>query len=349
MKVRALLPWVSAVLAIVASLAAALSASAAPSKSGATAHEVARRHRHRRSERQGLQPALRTSGSSARRGSWRSRAARTSRLGQRLHPEPAHGGAERLRPRDRRRVPDVRAARQGRGGVPEHEVREHRRPVRHRSHAKPSNVRGLIFKEQEAGYLVGYIAGLVVKDQPGADVISAVGANKVPAIVEVHRRVQGGRQAREQARQGPRQLRPGPDVRRPGEVQGDRRSTRSRAARRSSSWSQVSAASARLTAAKERKIWGIGVDADQGFLGKHILTSATKRVDVAVYQTIQAFRATRAGSAAASTRSSTSRTAASAYGKLSTRLPKAKRKEYGTKVEKIRKLIASGKIKPPTK
>ena len=32
---------------------------------------------------------------------------------------------------------------------------------------------------------------------------------------------------------------------------------------------------------------GIGVDADQGFLGEHVLTSALKKVDVAVFQTIQ--------------------------------------------------------------
>jgi basic membrane protein A and related proteins len=50
--------------------------------------------------------------------------------------------------------------------------------------SKPRNVRGLIFKEQEAGYLVGYLAGLRIKDEPGRDVISAVGANKVPAIVK---------------------------------------------------------------------------------------------------------------------------------------------------------------------
>jgi basic membrane protein A and related proteins len=30
---------------------------------------------------------------------------------------------------------------------------------------------------------------------------------------------------------------------------------------------------------------GIGVDADQSFLGPHILTSATKKVDVAVFDT----------------------------------------------------------------
>src|SRR5947207_1341918 len=49
--------------------------------------------------------------------------------------------------------------------------------------SKPTNVRGIQFKEQEAGYLVGYLAGLVLKQQPGPDVASAIGANTVPAIV----------------------------------------------------------------------------------------------------------------------------------------------------------------------
>ena len=42
-----------------------------------------------------------------------------------------------------------------------------------------------------------------------------------------------------------------------------------------------------LQAAKEEGVFGIGVDADQSFLGDHILTSALKKVDVAVFQTIQ--------------------------------------------------------------
>ncbi len=37
-----------------------------------------------------------------------------------------------------------------------------------------------------------------------------------------------------------------------------------------------------LSAAKDEGIWGIGVDADQLYLGKHMLTSALKRVDRAV-------------------------------------------------------------------
>ena len=42
-----------------------------------------------------------------------------------------------------------------------------------------------------------------------------------------------------------------------------------------------------LDAAKEAGIWGIGVDVDQAYLGKHILTSAVKRVDTGVYLAIK--------------------------------------------------------------
>ena len=42
-----------------------------------------------------------------------------------------------------------------------------------------------------------------------------------------------------------------------------------------------------LDAAREKGVWGIGVDADQGFLGPYILTSAEKRVDTAVFDAIR--------------------------------------------------------------
>ena len=47
----------------------------------------------------------------------------------------------------------------------------------------PTNVRGLFFKEQEAGYLVGYLAGLQAKNVPnGSGVIAAVGGLKIPPV-----------------------------------------------------------------------------------------------------------------------------------------------------------------------
>ena len=45
-----------------------------------------------------------------------------------------------------------------------------------------------------------------------------------------------------------------------------------------------------LNAAGERDRWGIGVDADQSFLGPHILTSAQKGVDSAVFLTIRSIQ-----------------------------------------------------------
>ena len=44
---------------------------------------------------------------------------------------------------------------------------------------------------------------------------------------------------------------------------------------------------AMINAAKEKGVWGIGVDADQSYLGPQVLTSAMKRVDTSVYSTIE--------------------------------------------------------------
>ena len=43
-----------------------------------------------------------------------------------------------------------------------------------------------------------------------------------------------------------------------------------------------------LDAAKEKGVQGIGVDADQAYLGDHIMTSALKKVDQAVFDEIKA-------------------------------------------------------------
>ena len=42
-----------------------------------------------------------------------------------------------------------------------------------------------------------------------------------------------------------------------------------------------------LDAAKEKAVWGIGVDADQAYVNKRVLTSAQKKVDIAVYTAIK--------------------------------------------------------------
>ncbi len=47
--------------------------------------------------------------------------------------------------------------------------------------SKPANVEGLLFKEQEAGYLAGYMAGLYGKDND-AKMIGSVGGQKIPPV-----------------------------------------------------------------------------------------------------------------------------------------------------------------------
>ena len=42
-----------------------------------------------------------------------------------------------------------------------------------------------------------------------------------------------------------------------------------------------------MSPAKQDSVWGIGVDADQSYLGPQVLTSAMKRVDTSVYATIK--------------------------------------------------------------
>jgi basic membrane protein A and related proteins len=45
-----------------------------------------------------------------------------------------------------------------------------------------------------------------------------------------------------------------------------------------------------LDAADQKGVFGIGVDADQGYIHSSVITSALKRVDVAVYDTIKSFQ-----------------------------------------------------------
>jgi basic membrane protein A len=149
---------------------------------------------------------------------------------------------------------------------------------------KPTNVEGLLFKEQEVGYLVGYLAALSAKRE-GATAISAVGGFKEPPV---DRYIAGYRAGAEKAV-------PGTKVTWAYSSDWD-----DQAKCKELALNQIAAGSkvvfqvaggcglGALNAAKERGVWGIGVDADQSFLGPHVLTSALKGVDEAVFQTIRA-------------------------------------------------------------
>jgi basic membrane protein A and related proteins len=104
-----------------------------------------------------------------------------------------------------------------------------------------------------------------------------------------------------------------------------------------------------LTAAKQAHIWGIGVDANQGFLGKFMLTSALKKVDVAVYDAIKTYNKNPNGLKGNADTTFTVKNGGVGYAPLSTKVSKKDRVFILKKVKAIAKMIASGKIKPPTK
>ena len=144
--------------------------------------------------------------------------------------------------------------------------------------SKPKNVEGLLFKEAEAGYLAGYVAALYAKDE-GKDTISSVGGEKIPPVDAYIAGYQAG--AKEAV----------PEIKTLNAYSQD---FVDQAKCKELGLNQIAEGSAvvfqvagqcglgALDAAKEKSMQGIGVDADQGYLGEHILTSAQKKVDVAV-------------------------------------------------------------------
>jgi basic membrane protein A and related proteins len=148
----------------------------------------------------------------------------------------------------------------------------------------PANVRGLLFKENEAGYLVGTAAGLYVKDKGGDQVVSSVGGQKVPAVDAFIAGYEAGAK------------KANPDVKTLSGYSEDfvkQNLCKELALNHIAEGAQVVFAVAgqcglgALDAAKERNLQGLGVDPDQGYLGSHVMTSAIKKVDVAVFDTIK--------------------------------------------------------------
>ncbi|MGN6798783.1 MAG: BMP family lipoprotein [Gaiellaceae bacterium] len=145
------------------------------------------------------------------------------------------------------------------------------------------NVEGLLFKEQEAGYLAGYAAGLAAKDR-GGKAVSSVGGQKQPPVDRYIAGFQAGAKA----------AFPGVQT-----MNGYSNDFETLALCKEVALNQLASGSVvvfqvaggcglgALDAAKEKAVWGVGVDADQGYLGSYVLTSALKRVDTSVFDAIK--------------------------------------------------------------
>ena len=149
------------------------------------------------------------------------------------------------------------------------------------------NVRGLTFATNENSYMIGCLAALMVERQGGRQAISAVGGIKLPTVdIFIAGYRAGARQCN-------------PDIQVLIGYSQDfvaqdkcKEVALNQIARGSQVVFQVAGGCGlgALDAARERGKWGIGVDRDQSDLGPHILTSAVKRVDTSVFETVKAIQ-----------------------------------------------------------
>ncbi len=158
-----------------------------------------------------------------------------------------------------------------------------------------ANVAPLFFKEQEAGCLVGAVAGQMEVDGKakvphllGANTIAAIGGLSIPPV---NRYIAGYKFCATKV---------DPTVKVIINYSQDFAAT---AKCKDIATSQIDQHQAdiifqvaggcgvgALDAANSKGVYGIGVDADQGYLYSSVITSALKKVDVAVYDTIDSFQ-----------------------------------------------------------
>ncbi len=200
------------------------------------------------------------------------------------------------------------------------------------------NFEGLIFAENEVGYEAGYIAALMAQNDHSTTV-SSVGGIPVPAVVRYIAGFQSG--AKKAV----------PSIR---VLNGYSQDFVAQDKCKNIALDQISKGSdvvfqvaggcglGVLDAAKEKKVWGIGVDADQAYVNERVLTSAQKKVDVAVYTAIANLQ--KGKFAAGSNLLFNAANGGVGLGIINKAVPTSIR----LKTKAISLLVAHGAIKPPT-
>jgi basic membrane protein A len=198
---------------------------------------------------------------------------------------------------------------------------------------KPKNVQGLLFRENEAGYLAGYLAGLWAKDND-ATTVSTVGGQKIPPVDGYIAGFQAGaKKAYPQVETLNGYSQDFVDQAKCKEIALDQIQRGSQVVFQVAGGCGLGA----LDAAQEEGVQGIGVDADQGYLGDHILTSALKKVDVAVFEAVK--RAQEGTFKGGTDVTATVKNGGVGLGKIS-----AEGQKYADQVQQIQDQIASGEI-----
>jgi basic membrane protein A and related proteins len=200
---------------------------------------------------------------------------------------------------------------------------------------KPKNVEGLLFSEQQAGYLVGYAAGMWAKSH-GGKAVGSVGGLKIPPV---DRYIAGFQFGAKKADPGIKTLNGySNDFVKQNKC---KEAALNQIAQGSVVEFQVAGQCGLgvLDASHEKGIFGVGVDADQGYLGPWVMTSALKRVDVAVYNAIQA--ANHGKLAGGTNKQFDAKIGGIGYGKWSSKVPASIKNAVAAQFAKLK----AGKIK----
>ena len=201
----------------------------------------------------------------------------------------------------------------------------------------PKNARGILFAEQEAGCLAGVAAATVSK----SGVIGSVGGQKIPPVDHY---IAGYQYCAKKVKPGIKTLN---DY---SQDFVDQAKCKEIALNQIGEQADVifqvagGCGLGAIQAAKEGKGWGIGVDADQFNLGKQVLTSALKKVDVGVFDTIKLAGGNKWKGGVDGLYNA--KNGGVGYGKVSTAAPK--RQALIKKLNAWTKQLASGKVKPPS-
>jgi basic membrane protein A len=201
------------------------------------------------------------------------------------------------------------------------------------------NVVGLTFATNQNSYMIGCLAALMAR-RDGGNVISAVGGIKIPTVdifIAAYRA--GARKCVAGTRTLIDYSQEFVDQAKCSELATNQIDRGSKVVFAVAGGCGLGA----LDVAKEAGVWGVGVDTDQSFLGRHILTSAVKRVDVAVETAVLSVKnGTFKGGRDLNFNL---KNKGVAVGKINSRVPKA----FIKRMNALGTQILAGKIKPPTK
>jgi basic membrane protein A len=201
------------------------------------------------------------------------------------------------------------------------------------------NVVGLTFATNQNSYMIGCLAALMAK-RDGGNTISAVGGLSLPTVTIF---IAAYRAGAAKCVKGTKTLidysQDFVDQAKCGELATNQIAAGSKVVFAVAGGCGLGA----LDVAKQEGVWGVGVDTDQSFLGRHILTSAVKRVDLAVEAVILSVKnGTYKGG---TDQNFNLKNKGVAIGKISPRVPAA----YIKRMNAIGAQILAGKIKPPVK